>query len=330
MRTMDSLTIYQLRNRSQAHFGAVGDTDGIDRFCSSLDWILPAHEAFIPDHPLYLRESEHGFVTLARGFNPRIGRYLQPLEASWCLACPIVGSNPAELVKEFAEEFRLRDDEWDLLYLSGIPQGSVIFRELVRQFHASHRIGLGHKTRRYVASLEGGSEGFLSRRSSKFRANLRRSRRLADDEGVTYDYLDDITEEGALDVYQRILAVEERSWKGKNGTGILDGGMNDFYRIMLPRLARRDALRVLFASSGGDDIAYVFGGLLDGSYRGLQLSYDEDYRKLSPGNLVQLAIIEHLCEEGIESYDLGSELDYKARWAESRLETITMWVWNDH
>lgn len=327
---MDSLTIYQLRNRAAEHFDAVGDTEGIDHFCSSLDWILPAHEAFIPDHPLYLRQSENGFITLARGFNPRIGRYLQPLEASWCLASPIVGSDPRALVREFADEFRTTQEDWDLLYLSGIPQESVIFQELVRQFHTTHRIGLGHKTKRYVASLEGGMEGFLERRKSKFRANLRRSGRLAEDEGVRYTYIDRFTEEEALETYERVLEVERRSWKGKNGTGILDGGMNDFYRIMLPRLARRDALRVLFAEADDRDIAYVFGGIFEQTYRGLQLSYDNDYRKISPGNLVQLEIIKKLCEEGVALYDLGSELDYKARWAESRLETITMWVWNDH
>lgn len=327
---MESLTIYQLRNRSKAHFEAVAATEGIDHFCSSLDWILPAHEAFIPDHPLYLRQSEHGFVTLARGFNPRIGRYLQPLEASWCLASPIVGSDPAALVAEFSKEFKAQTEDWDLLYLSGIPQGSVIFRELVQQFHTTHRLGLGHKTRRYVASLEGGLEGFLGRRKSKFRANLRRSSRLASEAGVSYTYLDAFTEDEAEAVYERILEVETRSWKGKDGTGILDGGMNDFYRIMLPRLARRGALRVLFAHSDDEDLAYVFGGIFGDSYRGLQLSYDDAHRKISPGNLVQLAMIENLCAEGILSYDLGSELDYKARWAESNLETITMWVWNDH
>ncbi len=327
---MDSLTIYQLRNRSQAHFAAVEATEGIDRFCSSLDWILPAHEAFIPDHPLYLRESDNGFVTLARGFNPRIGRYLQPLEASWCLASPIVGTNPQELVAEFATEFRTTEEDWDLLYLSGIPQDSVIFRSLVRQFHASHRIGLGHKTKRYVASLEGGLDGFLERRSSKFRANLRRSQRLADDEGVTYQWFASVDEKESLELYERVLLIEERSWKGQNGTGILDGGMNDFYRIMIPRLARRGALRLLIASIGETDVAYVFGGLMGDSYRGLQLSFDDDYRKMSLGNLMQLGMIERLCEENVMSYDLGSELEYKARWAEQQLETITMWVWNDH
>ncbi len=324
---MESLTIYQLRNRTEAHFDAVAATEGIDKFCSSLDWILPAHEAFIPDHPLHLRASDNGFVTMARGFNPRIGRYLQPLEASWCLASPFVGADVDALVTEFAEECETRLVDWDLLYLSGVPPESTLFEAIRREFGTRHRIGLGHRTRRYVASLEGGLDAYLARRSSKFRANLRRSGRLADEAGVEFEWIGAVDPDDCDALYDRILAVEERSWKGQNGTGILDGGMNTFYRIMLPRLARRDALRVVFARIDDDDVAFVFGGLFNEIYRGLQLSYDDEYSKLSLGNLVQNEMIEKLCEEGVSVYDLGSELEYKARWAEDRLETFTLWVW---
>lgn len=327
---MEPLTIYQLRSRSNEHFEAVGKTPGIDRFCSSLDWLLPAHEAFIPDQPLVLVEDPgNGFVTLARGFNSRIGRYLQPLEASWCLACPFVGADVERLVAEFAASFREKYTDWDLLYLSGIPINSPIYRAILKNFQATNRIGLGHKTRRYIGSLEGGWDAYLSRRKSKFRANMRRSMRRAEEEGITYEYVDSVLESETEELYERILEVEERSWKGMDGTGILDGGMNIFYRIMLPRLARRDGLRVVFARHEGRDIGYVFGGLFEDTYRGLQLSYDDEYSKYSPGNLVQYEMIERLCEEGLLSYDLGSELDYKARWAETSLETITVWVWKD-
>ena len=324
---MESITIYQLRNRAEEHDRAVAATEGIDQFCSSLDWLLPAHEAFSPDHPLHLRVSENGFVTLARGFNPRIGRYLQPLEASWCLAAPFAGADVEALVDEFADECESRLVDWDLLYLSGIPPDTPLFRRLVATFGLRHRIGLGHRTARYVASLEGGLDDYLARRSSKFRANLRRSRRLADDQDVTYEHVHDVSENDAGALYERILAVEERSWKGMSGTGILDGGMNTFYRIMLPRLARRNALRCVFARQGDRDVAFVFGGIFENTYRGLQLSYDDDLSKLSLGNLVQLEMIEALCDEGLLHYDLGSELDYKSRWAESRQETVTLWVW---
>lgn len=324
---MESLTIYQLRSRAEAHFRAVAATEGIDRFCSSLDWVLPAHEAFIPDHPLHLREGEHGFVTLARGFNPRIGRYLQPLEASWCLASPFVGTHAAGLVDEFAGECASRLMDWDLLYLSGVGPDSELFREIIRAFGLRHRIGLGHRTNRYVASLDGGLDGYLGRRSSKFRANLRRSQRMAQAAGITYEVVAGATEHDFPTLYDRILAVEERSWKGQSGTGILDGGMNTFYRIMLPRLARRGALRVLFAREGERDVAFVFGGLFEETYRGLQLSFDQALDRLSLGNLVQLEMIRALADEGVLAYDLGSELDYKSRWAESCLETVTLWVW---
>ncbi len=324
---MEPITIYQLRNRAAAHHDAVAKTKEIDKFCSSLDWILPAHEAFIPDHPLHLRATDDGFACFARGFNPRIGRYLQPLEASWCLASPFAGANVSALVEAFGEECSTRLIDWDLLYFSGIPSDSELFRAIVREFGIRHRIGLGHRTGRYVASLRGGREGWLARRSAKFRANLRRSARLAEGEGVTYEWVDAVGEADAPALYERILRVEERSWKGRSGTGILDGGMNNFYRLMLPRLARRNALRVVFARRDDEDVAFVFGGLFDRSYRGLQLSFDSEYSRLSLGNLVQMEMIQGLCDEGIEQYDLGSELDYKARWAEGRLETVTLWVW---
>lgn len=324
---MKSLTIYQLRSLADAHFAATSATSAIDRFCSSLDWILPAHEAFIPDHPLHLRQFGDGFATLARGFNPRIGRYLQPLEASWCLASPFVGGDTDALIDAFAHECSVRLVDWDLLYLSGIPPDGAMMRRIVRAFGREHQIGLGHRTRRFVAALDGGVDGYLARRSAKFRAALRRARRLADADGVTYEVVRDVADADVPALYERILKIEERSWKGRADTGILDGGMNTFYRLMLPRLARRGALRVVFARRDEHDIAFVFGGLFDRDYRGLQLSYDHNFRHLSPGNLVQLRMIEALIEDQIASYDLGSELDYKPRWAEQTVETVTLWVW---
>ncbi len=326
---METLTIYQLRNQAEQFHALLSQTPEVDRFCSSLDWVLPAHEAFIPDHPLLLMKSDNGFIPLARGFNPRIGRYLQPLEASWCLACPFVGPDPFALMEDFDEVLRARRAEWDLLYLSGIPVDSQIFLSIVKQFQRDYRIGIGHVTRRYIASLEGGFDGFMSRRSSKFRANLRRSARAADEAGITYETIVANDDAEATAIYDRILAIEEKSWKGKEGTGILDGGMNTFYRIMIPRLIRRGAFRSIVARKDGEDIAYVFGALFDDTYRGLQLSFDDQYRQLSLGNLMQRAMIVSLCDEGIQQYDLGSELEYKASWAEERLESVTVWVWKE-
>ena len=324
---METLTIYQLRNRAEAHFEAVRQTTGIDKFCSSLDWTLPAYEAFISDHPLFLRQSEHGFVTLSGGFNPRIGRYLQPLEASWCLASPFVTHDAEGLIDDFASELLEPAQAWDLVYLSGLPPSGPLFDAMIRTFGRRHRMGMGHETRRYTADIRDSLDAFLSRRSAKMRHNLRRGARRASEMGLEYEYLPNVEEREVERIYERILRIEERSWKGRSGTGILDGGMNTFYRLMLPRLARRQALRVLFGTLNGRDISFVFGGLFDNTYRGLQVSFDDEYREWALGNLMQMGMIERLASEGIERYDLGSELEYKSRWAEDVHVTTTLWLW---
>ncbi|MFB6374114.1 MAG: GNAT family N-acetyltransferase, partial [Bradymonadaceae bacterium] len=174
-------------------------------------------------------------------------------------------------------------------------------------------------------SLEGGYDGYFSRRSSKFRSNMRRARKKADEEGVESVYLapdgDEVDE-----VFDRILAIEQHSWKAENNSGIATGPMRKFYGQMVPMLAEDDKLRVAFVQTDDTDIAYCFGGLFEDLYRGLQLSYHDDYKDYSAGNLAQLAMLEGLGEEGIETYDMGQAMDYKSRWADEERESIALIV----
>jgi CelD/BcsL family acetyltransferase involved in cellulose biosynthesis len=77
----------------------------------------------------------------------------------------------------------------------------------------------------------------------------------------------------------------------------------------------------VFARYRDEDVGYVLGAVFAGEYRGLQFSYDDSLRRFGIGSLLQLAQIEALCEEGVARYDLGTEMDYKRRWAEAILQT---------
>lgn len=315
----------QFLERSDAFDAAVALTADIDQFCSSSAWIFPAHRAFLPEHPLWIQESEYGFAALARGEDPNLGVYLHPLEASWALASPLVGRNAVQLTRQFVETCRYHDTSWNLLFLSGISPQSVQFRELVRGFRRDFSMGLGTSSVRRVTSLEQGVDGFLARRSPKFRANLRRVRRRAESTGIGYDYRSQWTSaQQALAWFERALIIEARSWKGKTDTGIIDGPMKVFYQAMLPMLAERQSLRFLFVTLEGRDIAYCFGANFNGQFRGLQMSYDDAFAEHSPGSLAQLEMIVRLCEENILSYDLGSDMAYKQNWAEEGLETVAL------
>jgi hypothetical protein len=315
-----------------AYDEAVAQSPSIDQFCSSSAWVLPAHAAFHSDHPVVACRIDDGFVALARGYAPELGRFLAPLEAMWGLASPIVGADERGLAQG-AAEWLLADPDWNLLWLGGLMKDGPAFTHLVRFLGPRVQLRLGPSTVRYRASLDGGLDGWSSRRSPVFRKRLRQAMRWAKAE-LTFEWVDGAVAfdaPAAAAMFQRIHAVETRSWKGREGTGFVMGDMYRFYERMVPSLALKQgasghALRVLFARQGERDVAVCFGGVFGDTYRGLQNSFDDDFRSRSLGNVMQAESIARLCHEGISIYDLGSEMDYKARWAESALETVTLLV----
>ena len=327
---MEELTLDEFVTLTPRFDEMVGRTDGVDSFCSSSHWIVPSLKAFHPDHSPWLYRSEDGlrWGAMALGHSPSVGRFVAPLESMWGLATPFIGDDEEQLAVDVAAIIAEREDEWDALWLSGLRRPSPIFDELVRTFGARYRIGLGPTTHRHVASLEDGWEGFLSRRSSNFRRNLRRSERMAHNTGLVFEpYSGPLSPEAMLHLYERMLSVEARSWKGRSGQGINDGAMESFYRHMLPDLARAGRMRAVIARDPqGHDVAYVFGAVFGGTFRGLQVSFDDAYRQMSLGNVMQAQVIRLLCEQGVERYDLGSDLPYKTRWAEPGLSTLTLAV----
>jgi CelD/BcsL family acetyltransferase involved in cellulose biosynthesis len=61
--------------------------------------------------------------------------------------------------------------------------------------------------------------------------------------------------------------------------------------------------------------------VFEGEYRGLQFSYDAEFARAGIGGLLQYHQVAALCEERVGRYDLGTEMDYKRRWAEDIMET---------
>jgi hypothetical protein len=329
MKHVDFKTFIEQRH---AYDACVRQTPSVDRFCSSSYWIVPALEALFSDHDPWIRRTDDGsgWVPLARGYHEAIGHYLQPMEASWGLASPVVGDDPQAVVGELVDEVRRAkrdgDSAWDMLFLSGVFEGSPLFEAIIRQFRREYVVGVGPTMGRHVASLEGGFEDWLENRSSKFRHNLRRARRQADEAGVDFEYHRVAGDETASwsDHLSRIRALERESWKGREGSGIATGPMYTFYRRMIPMLAEDEALRVSYVTLDGVDIAYCFGGVLGDLYRGLQLSYHDDYGDLSPGNLAQWVMLEGLADEGIATYDMGQSMDYKERWSDREETSVAL------
>jgi hypothetical protein len=255
-----------------------------------------------------------------RGVHPAGFPYVEPVELAWGLASPLVGRDPEPLADEIVAVLAGRRD-WQLAILSGITAAGPQRRALDRALPPRWERRRGTPTVRHVASLDGGVDGFLARRSRELRKSLRKSLRASADAGITFEVARVSDPEAAPALYDRIQAVERRSWKSHEGVGISAGPMRAFYNEMLPRLCATKQQRTIFARRADQDIGYILGAVFEGEYRGLQFSYDDEHASFGLGGLLQYQQIVELCHEGVTRYDLGTEMDYKRRWAEEIMET---------
>lgn len=302
---------------------AVARTPAIARFCSCSDWVLPAHRHLCGERELHVRRRGESWLALAEGPLMQFVGALQPLDALWCFSCPLIGPDPRDCV-DLLEDFLLEEKpDARLVLLGGIPWDSDLHLYLRRGYGGRWQAHALPGTDCLQASLEGGAEGFLSRRSGKFRAGLRRSERAAQAAGVKFERVLAADDPDAL--FARIVATERQSWKWQAGESIFQtANTRAFYQELIRRSCTAGRLRAAFARLDGEDIGFAFGAALGGVFRGLQMSYHRAHAALAPGNLCQWELIRQCEVEGLGTYDLGMDIDYKARWAEHRLKLVTL------
>lgn len=301
------------------HWQRLAATTGqADPACCAPAWQLSFHEIFTPERRVFFAQNSTSAIIFSE-FAADDGRFfLLPLEDSWLFGQPLLGVHAPLLLASSLPEL-VRSGRMPQILVSGVMQPSFLASSLYNQFSPAFSF-FGHRECvEASASLENGLDGWLSRRSANCRAKLRKALRHADAEGVTFERVRPAP--GQADaIYSRIVAVERRSWKGINHCGMAESPSVEFYEALLKRYARNNAALVIFARRENDDIGFIFGGLCGNIYRGQQFSYDNDYARLSLGNVMQFKKIEWLCELGMARYDMGpstgERMAYKLHWTE--------------
>lgn len=289
-----------------------------DPFSCSADWQLAFHEALRPRRALRVLTSGDSLVALAmQRHGP--GRLLSPIECGWKFASPLVGPQAESLLAEGIASGAFDEARGKLIRtveLSGLRPGSARYERLQRHFADDWELRVHDRQTLCNASLQGGFDGYLSRRSKAFRRSLGKQTRRASRAGVYFERCLPTNQREALMVFDRMVQVESASWKADLGTGLSGGAMEAFYACLILRLAAHGGARVIFARHADEDIGFIFGGRAGGVYRGQQFGFVEDWRKFSIGNLLQLEQIQWLCEERARRYDMGPMMDYKSHWTE--------------
>jgi CelD/BcsL family acetyltransferase involved in cellulose biosynthesis len=113
------------------------------------------------------------------------------------------------------------------------------------------------------------------------------------------------------------FAVEASGWKGEAGTAIVSRPDTEaFYRRIAEAFHARDELRLSRIVLDGDQAAFDFCLLHRGRLYLLKTGFDERFRKLAPGLVMRLSIVERCFELGLEAHELlGEESEWKAKFA---------------
>ena len=151
------------------------------------------------------------------------------------------------------------------------------------------------------------SNSSWKKRIARYRRKMERDHEAELEIVAVPDRLDDRLEEG--------FRLEQSGWKGDGGTAILSAPETElFYREIARRFHGRGELRLSRIALDGEPVAFSFCIQAGHRLYSLKVGYDERWRKLVPGLVMQLSIIEHCFELGLDAYELlGETSDWKAK-----------------
>jgi CelD/BcsL family acetyltransferase involved in cellulose biosynthesis len=158
------------------------------------------------------------------------------------------------------------------------------------------------------------------------RSDLRRARRRAEKLGeVVNEVLTPQPDEldGLLD---EALAVESRSWKGRDGTALAqDAARAAFYRQYAHALCRQGSLRMCFTRIAGQAVAMQIAVVQGGGFWLLKIGYDAEFSSCSPGVLLLRDSIAYAAEAGLASFEfLGQSEPWIAVWTDRLRPCVTL------
>lgn len=306
------------------------DTGQADPFSCSPAWQLAFHETSAADQRILFLEASESLALFSESWVADDKLRLTPLEHGWCFGSPVLG---ADADKALAAVIAATEEAYPAarvnIVLSGIQPQSALAARILRRFGVAFDFFRCNISVLCSASLAGGLDGYLSRRSANHRAKLRKAARKAAEDGVVFRRETPATQAELAELYARMALAESKSWKGIGRCGMTEKQSLKFYAALVQRMFANGGLRAIMAQRYGEDIGFVFGGLCGRTYRGQQFSYAATEKQLSLGNLLQLETLKWLCEEGVERYDMGPltgpRMAYKRHWTEQSHE-IQTWI----
>jgi CelD/BcsL family acetyltransferase involved in cellulose biosynthesis len=207
----------------------------------------------------------------------------------------------------------------DALIVPALAAGSLGLTTLLQAARETRRWSLVEGTSTSLITETSGSvEQYRGTLSSKVRSEAGRLRRLTEREHELR--LTPLACPSNLDgQLTEAFALEASGWKGRAGTAIIcSPDTEQFYRQIARRFHAAGALRLSELRLDGRLAAMAFSIIHQERAFTLKVAYDERHRRLGPGFVLLIAMIERCFELGLDAYEFsGPEAEYERRFATS-------------
>jgi CelD/BcsL family acetyltransferase involved in cellulose biosynthesis len=157
--------------------------------------------------------------------------------------------------------------------------------------------------------------------SGNFRRQMRKMTRRADELGGVSLSMHRPSNPAELQRLLRLgFEVEDRSWKGQQGTSVLKTPqMHEYLCEQAALLAELGNLELYLLEFDGKPIAFEYGMSAKRTYFSPKVGYDEAFSHLSPGQLLRLKMMERFfADSACDTWDfLGPMVEATERWTTS-------------
>lgn len=216
----------------------------------------------------------------------------------------------------------------------------LVFPYLERNSHLLHAVDTGLPAAGYhldfcenspYVDCTGDWDEYWSQRGKTRSTWARRERRMLRDEGASLRVL--ATRAEVEQVWDRLLEIEASGWKGEMGSAIAQSrDTSTFYGRLVPMLADADRLRLFVLEHPQSGIiAFQIAAFSNGVLYQMKVGYDDQYRKASPGQVLQLQLLRWCFEhDEIRAFDFlgggGKAAPNKYRWSTGVTPLYTLYV----
>jgi CelD/BcsL family acetyltransferase involved in cellulose biosynthesis len=166
--------------------------------------------------------------------------------------------------------------------------------------------------------------------SSRMRQDIRRAQRKAEKYGeISFDIQSPRNESEFAAMFNDLLFVESKSWKGKAGSALaFDPDRRRFYYEYGIRSCERGALRMCFMRINSQPVAAQLAIEEEKRFWLLKTGYCDNYANCSPGNLLMHETLKYALSKGLLSYEfLGAAEKWTKRWTSTERNSLSVAVY---